>query len=286
MWVGRAGQIARMAAIRGYSVCPFVGGAIPGVAVALPRGMALGLSAYLDECAFRGEDRDTVAMYRFFRDSGMKPLVAVPNLVEHDRLPIDSLWTRTPTISMSIDVKAGLRRSACFLDKAPESRREHGTFPLPHALPLQAYESWHSITFARGDDSLGKLDHVRTIDWLTGLGRELPELIHRFDEALPVATAAGLTAVLARPLLFETWLTCFATGVVIGGDLGGVGGGLVTPADSPVVRAALSTLLPGAMRCLLPADMLIDLGRRSVDFAWRAIEDGSSLSGELLPALT
>ncbi len=103
----RNGAMVRIGALQGDRWVPAVGEYTPCAALVLPREIALGYARAADDQRADGWP-DDILMQRFLRTAGVRCLIAVPNLAEHEDGP-----------SIAGNAFRGPRRSACFLPVAP-----------------------------------------------------------------------------------------------------------------------------------------------------------------------
>jgi hypothetical protein len=242
-WGSRTASLARWAVFTGAAAVPVVNPYVPTQALALPRGLAVGLARFLTEETEHGE-ADDEAVLRFLRARGVRALVAVPNLVEHEDLP-----------SLTGNSGHGARHSVCF---APEGAvHDASVLDPPRLVPMVAWNVGRAVVVDLRDDV--PATRRATLGVLCAWGATEAGL----REALARAVGRRSYAV-APDLLFEAWITAVAMGALQERHWPGTVGPLRGRLDEPLVARALATLVPGALRVF--ADPAA-LERRSGDLA-------------------
>lgn len=217
-WGSRTAALVRWAVLAGASWVPMINPYVPTQALVLPSPLALDLAAFLrDETA--DDEPDDEAILRFLERRGTTMLVSAPNLVEHLDLP-----------SLTGNEGHGVRRATC-LPAGPAPALTATVLDLPARLPFLAWVDAKATTVDTADFS-----RRPTLETLPD-----PEAaLAPFDapEALRNDIGAGHLA--------ELWVAAVATGMLAPrGDL-----------DDPVVRNALRTMAPGALRTHVAFDVL------------------------------
>lgn len=208
-WGSRTAALVRLAALSGASWVPMINPYVPTQALVLPSRLAADLAAFL-----RGEtaddEPDDEAVLRFLERRGTRMLVSVPNLVEHLDLP-----------SLTGNTGHGVRRAACFLP---------GPVPGPTVLDppgLMPFCAWVDGTATTVDTTT--FARRTTLDVLASQG---------YDPAAVVAACPPAPAGIDADHVTHLWVTAVATGLLVpDADL-----------DTPLARAALRTMAPGALR--------------------------------------
>lgn len=259
-WGARAGDLVRLALLRGQMFAAVADPYIPTQALVLP-------AAHAAEFAEKGRaetEPDDVALYRYLRSSGTPGVVVAPNLVQHEDRP-----------SLTGNTFQGPRLSACFVPDAPAGlfeALEPGVAGsdldfVPHVSWMRLLGEW----FYCGPDEEAVWTGWPLADRFPP-GVEMPMLRASYAEHLDRCDRReALRGVLSDTVLFEVWLTCFALGLVGG----------VSPADvearaaDPLWSAALATVFPGAFRRYLPAPVLERLGPFAAELFGLAVHAGA-----------
>ncbi|MFE6385242.1 hypothetical protein [Nocardiopsis dassonvillei] len=100
-WSSKSGQAVRIAALGGFQWAPMLDRNVWAVSVLMPSDWVEEFLAYL---TIHPDDRDSAALREFLRRRGSEGVSVVPNLVDHDRPYIRSMWAR--------NVDQGPRRAA------------------------------------------------------------------------------------------------------------------------------------------------------------------------------
>ncbi|MET9712266.1 hypothetical protein [Nocardiopsis alba] len=256
-WGSRTAVLARWAVYTGAGAVPVVNPYVPTVALALPAERARALGRFLataDEA-----EADDRAVLRFVRRSGLTPLVAVPNPVEHDDRP-----------SLVGNSDHGIRRSACFAP-SPAADLSPGVLEPPRLLPF--------LRWNIGTPVLIDLDHD-----VPEAHRPLAEVLDAWGlpkddlaEALRKGIGSGaLSEIVPEPYLTALWHTVVAEGVVLRSRWPEVVESLRSRADGPTVRAALASTAPGALRCLVDVEALARREEEVVDLVLAGLEYGAA----------
>jgi hypothetical protein len=219
-WGSRTAALVRLAALAGASWVPMINPYVPTQALVLPSRLAGDLAVFLRDAD--DAEPDDEAILRFLQQRGTRMLVAVPNAVEHLDLP-----------SLTGNTEHGVRRAACVLDE-PAAPPKPAVLDPPALMPFLAWVDGTATTvdttsFARRP----------TLDVLAERGHDPDRLIAAGEAALAgCADPHGLRTDIGGKYLTELWVTAVATGVV----------GPASDPDLPIVRAALRTMAPGALR--------------------------------------
>ena len=249
-WGSRTAYLARWAVLTGAGTVPVINPYMPTLALVLPRETAIDMAHFMDTAPGRSDDR---AALRFLRRRGVPTLAAVPDLVEHEELP-----------SLKGNDDHGIRRAVCF---APEGARFDGPdLPLPSLLPFLRWSTGESVVIDTGNDFPEA--HRPTLRVLTEWGAR-PEGLRR-------ACAAHLGEDTGP--LFELWITAVALGAVQERHWPGTVGRWRARLGEPLVRRALGTFAPGALRVLLDPDALSERSAKLVPALITAMEHGSELA--------
>jgi lipooligosaccharide transport system ATP-binding protein len=245
-WGSRTSHAVRLGAIEGASWVPAIDPYAPSAAVLLPADVARDLSGYATEADEAGQPDDMVVL-RYLDEYRLDNLVSVPNLAEH--APSDSL--------MGNDVVMGPRHSVLYARDVPGPVALDGPVSaatlVPHLLMFEGLSICHLRDPADGR----RWDQVPTHEYLAGLGITFRQLLDRYGATVDEVDAHGaLRSLVAEPVLFQVWLTAFAYGVAAGGLPGGGAGGLEERLEVPLVRQALRTFGPGALKRFVPRSLL------------------------------
>ncbi|MEV4511691.1 hypothetical protein AB0K00_22290 [Dactylosporangium sp. NPDC049525] len=242
-WGSKTAQAVRMAALCGDAWAEIVDHLHTSQAVLLPAALVRQLQAHMATPGVADDDAvaDADLLFGFLRERGTTPLVSVPNLVEHIELP--SL--------LGNDILRGPRHSPCFDPSLPTHDWGSGVWRPAAVLPQFSTRDARSYCHLR--ETGGGWTSPQTVDWLRERGLALPELVERFRSRLgALPAAARIRAVIAETMLFELWVTAYAAGVVLrehyGLDPDTAGGRL----RAPVADRAWASLVPGALRKILP----------------------------------
>lgn len=100
-WSSKSGQAVRTAALGGFQWAPMLDRNVWAVSVLMPSDWVGEFLAYLPT---HPDDRDSAALREFLRRRGSEGVSVVPNLVDHDRPYVRSMWAR--------NVDQGPRRAA------------------------------------------------------------------------------------------------------------------------------------------------------------------------------
>ena len=213
-WGSRTAALVRLAAMAGASWVPMINPYVPTQALVLPAPLAADLAAFLRE-ETADDEPDDEAILRFLERRGTRMLVSVPNVVEHLDLP-----------SLTGNEGHGVRRAACLLD-GPEL----GSSVLDPP-PLLPFLAWVDATATTVDTT--SFARRPTLDVLTARGLDGDRIVAACEPLL----SDVLRADIGPGYLTELWVTAVATGVL----------GPASDLDTPIVRAALRTMAPGALR--------------------------------------
>ncbi|GAA1464229.1 hypothetical protein NE857_12090 [Nocardiopsis exhalans] len=261
-WGCRTATRVRIAALAGEATAPVVDPYVPSLALVLPTPVALAFAEHA-----RGLDPatpDDVALRGFLNDRGVRQLVSVPNLVEHD--------TNGTTPSLTGNAFQGVRRSVCF---GPPPRAEENV--SSGSAPRLAHIGWMRATAEVFDDS----PQAPPAFVGTPVAQALPEqvepalLAERFEETITrVAREHGpeLTRLLHRTVLFELWTVWYANGLGSGLRAEHLERGRL----DPVAEAALGTVLPGVFRRYVPVETLETVRDHTVTFVLDAMRYGAA----------
>ncbi|MFD6952982.1 hypothetical protein A6A08_22735 [Nocardiopsis sp. TSRI0078] len=249
-WGSRTAYLARWAVLAGSGAVPVINPYMPTPALLLPRDLAVDMGRFMKDAGGRSDDR---AALRFLRERGVPALTAVPNLVEHEDLP-----------SLKGNDGHGIRRSVCF---AAEGARFDGTvLDVPPLLPFLRWNTCEAVVIDTAHDVPGA--HRPTLEVLGEWGAGPGELRRACADRL--GTGSGP--------LFALWLTAVALGAVQERHWPGTVARLRERSDQPLVRRALASLAPGALRVFLDPDRLAERSAHLVPALITAMEHGSGLT--------
>jgi hypothetical protein len=264
-WTSPTGQAVRLAAYLGLAWAPVLGSALSATGVAMPEALAV---EYADHLAGSTEERDSLSLYDFLTARGTVPVVAVPNLVEHDRPYLPSIWPEK--------MVHGPRRSACFV----EAEFVEAEFVGPGVE--ESGEGWRGLDRVRAVPYLSP-DTLRSRTWLDGgaeavpswryakrLGVGTPHLLALFDSGGTSARRLPLSGQVAAAFQYEAWLTGFLTGRALAG-LGALGPPRL---DSVAARAASRTSVTGCLARILSEAAVARLRDAAGELTVHAIGQG------------
>lgn len=240
MWDSRNGAVVRLGALTGAGWVGAVNEYTPTAALVLPRAVAAGFADDLRRHPSNWPD--DILMRRYLRREGVRCLIAVPTLAQHEDVP-----------SIAGNAFRGLRRSSCYLPVVrPGPRRVDPD--VPGVVPF--FKNGVAQCVVRsGDRESDRWLHLRTDDYLVGLG--VPE--HRLR---PGAELDDVDPAVAR----GTWLTAFALGMLTAGTCGDT--------DPDVVREALRTIAPGGTSQDPGGELSVDACDRLAVLAELAVHAG------------
>ncbi|WP_051798062.1 hypothetical protein [Catenuloplanes japonicus] len=185
IWDSRNGAAVRAGALRGDTWVRAVGEYTPCAALVLPREVALGFADHVRRDGDGGWP-DDILMQRYLRVSGVRCLIAAPNLAEHLDGP-----------SIAGNAWRGPRRSACFLPAAPDTPPRIAD-RTPALVPF--FKNGVAQCVERAPD--GTWLHLETEDRLRLRGVPEESLSPPPVPGLDPATAGGV------------WLTGYALGLL------------------------------------------------------------------------
>lgn len=261
-WASKTAHAGRMAALQGFGLVEVVDRLHTAQGVLLPAALVHAFTEHLERCGALAADAvaDADVLFEFLRGRGRPVYLTVPNLVEHLELP--SL--------LGNDLLRGPRRSPCFRADLPPQQWTVQPAGHPAVVPQMATDG-RSYCHLRTPDGWTTQDSV---EWLRLRGHSTVALIARFRAqfaALPDGDAA--LASMAEALVFQVWVTAFASGQVLR-DAGGDAAAFEARLADPMVELAWSTLVPGALRRTLPSEAARSLGRTLGPLLHRALIDG------------
>ncbi|WP_139190954.1 hypothetical protein [Actinokineospora iranica] len=213
MWDSRNAAAVRLGALSGAGWVSAVNEYTPTGALVLPRAVAAGFAD--DVRRHPSNWPDDILMHRYLRREGVRCLVAVPTLAEHQDAP-----------SIVGNAFRGLRKSPCFLPVVrPGPQRID--FGVPSVVPF--FKNGVAQCVVRSNDMRSdRWLHLEISDYLGGLGVPERHLRPRAPAELDNVDPAVVRG---------TWLTAFALGMLTEGACGDT--------DPDVVREALRTIGPG-----------------------------------------
>lgn len=235
-WASVTAQAVRFAAAGNYAFSPHVDAFPPCQAVVMPSGLAREFAAFLDSYVTDPlpDGGDARALQLFLSGRGVRGVVAVPNLVEHDSEP--SL--------IGNDILVGARKSALFADDADQNAVD-GVLPTPRVLPqFSSHEGRTLVWFNRGEGWTSQPAQR----WLSET-RLLPDGGLSLYNAQFRRRVLDVTGQIAESLLFEAWLASWLTGALLH----------QTPAADPgrgPFVASLKTMVEGGMRRAIPINVV------------------------------
>lgn len=221
-WGSLTGAAARLVAIRGGRWAPVIDEYMPNQGLVLPAAVGRRLADFLAHEADPEVQTDLLIL-PFLRRIGVRALVPVPNLVEHDALP-----------SLAGNGPQGLRRSCCFGAGLDAGLGAVGQDDWPAYVPYLSTRRAVAGVISTATDR--PVCRALVVDVLTRLGSSAGELAR----AYPLAGAGDPAAA-----TYQVWLVSAAIGAVLGGPGGGRRTDLGRRLDAPVAVSALRTLVPG-----------------------------------------
>ncbi|MBV9447194.1 MAG: hypothetical protein JO345_15035 [Streptosporangiaceae bacterium] len=248
-WGSRTGQAVRLAAYQGLSWAPALGPAMSATGVALPEELAARYAAALGQVGTEG--RDSVFMYDFLMAARAKPIIAVPNLVEHD-------WPYTPSLWPEKFVH-GPRRSACFLAAGGRQATGDGLERV-EVVPRLSPDVLRSRTGVY-DGVTGLFTDIPSWRYAQRLGFGTPDLMRLFADERAGAARRALSGYLDVAFQYEIWLTGFLSGRVLAGlTMTGI-----PDLASPAARAASRTCVTGCLSRVMPTAVMDAVAAAAVD---------------------
>ena len=277
-WGAWSASAARIAALAGAGWVDVVDEYIPSQGIVMPADLARVADTHL-RASLERQEPDDWALMGFLHSQGITPIVAVPNIVEHDSGP-----------SLTGNDHHGLRRSVCWMPGAATAETLSREISDIDLLPSMSY------SYRPGKDAAStmrivpespSLDPDAPVDtgahfWIrdgepgrwrkvpvrpvfADLGVSVNDLAEMTDEALArFPGRAEASELLGDYLLTEFWIAAFSLGmraaqIVAENDLG-------TRLDhtTPIADQALSTMAVGAFRNVLP--------QSKYDFATRLLK--------------
>lgn len=267
-WNSRNGAAVRQGALAGARWVTATNEYTPLNALILPKDVARGFVDYATRRA--GSWPDDVLLQRYLRDEGVRTLISVPNLAEHDELP-----------SLIANDNQGARRSACFFERDPglhEAQDSASTVLEPSAIPFFLHFSQGAALCAI------RVNGARRSRWIHV---PVEEYLHRFGASVDTLREhADLRADGIDPhIAWQVWLTGYAMGVCARAD------GAPDPAELPpwarrVLDRALETLVPGGFP-LRPSGWSLDRLHAALDpLVSNGLEHGSLTAPRSRPPRT
>ncbi|MDT0405287.1 hypothetical protein [Streptomyces edwardsiae] len=241
-WGSRTANAVRAAALLGHAWAPVVDDYLPSVALVLPVRLALGFEEYAAAKA-TPEATDDVTLLDYVR--GVDKLVPVAGPVDHANPP-----------SLVGNEVMGPRSAACLSAAADPGG---SVLPAMSAVPYFCWWEQLAVVYVHDPAAPGGWRRVPAGEVLAqrGIGRE--QVVGALRQALEILPyRAFVHDRVSDVLLAEVWTTAYTLGVVTR-DLGAPDGGFPDP-TRPAARTALATLVPGALRRVVPVRWLAAVG--------------------------
>lgn len=253
-WSSRNGAVLRLAALCGARWAEPVAEYTANVALVLPAPVAAGFGDYAR--AHGGTWPDDVILARYLAASGVRTLLAVPNLVQHGAHP-----------SISGNDKHGLRQSACHGSGAPGA--------APALINNQLFISGAVPFFKFG---VAQCSTRTASGWLTVSAERAARAI-----GVDPAVCPDLPTIshVSRRKVEALWRTGYALGVLAARH-----GLLPNWADDPLVARAIATLGPGGLCMELTAGQLHEIAAPLDALAWSAVTEGTRQAEFTYPGRT
>lgn len=273
-----ASAAARLAALLGLSWFLSEEFYLAAPAVAMPADVARGAAAHLHGVIARRNAhsnpdssmfRDALQLRYFLDEQGMEARSAVVSLVEHDALGV---------VSLMGGEEKGLRRAACFReDIIGDVVFDGRSLGRLAARPFVSYEDLRAYVEVPTEGTGWR--RQKTSDWLAAYGVEPTVLRSGLDTAMARNGFGGLDrleGMLRRQIIQEFWNTGFSLGLVAAQH-----GRDETDPISPVARAALRTIVPGALNRVFPDEVLQELLSGSEALTVAAVQAGQAAGPQL-----
>ncbi|MFJ3881025.1 hypothetical protein ACIPW5_26725 [Streptomyces sp. NPDC090077] len=264
-WGSRTSYALRIAAMSGHHLAPVVDDYVPCVGLVLPAGVARGFADHARAEAADG-DPDDLALLHYLAARGVRTLVPVANLVDHDN-------GAPSLVGNSVH---GPRSAACLvppdlaaLPAEPTVLTGLGTVPY--------YDFWGQYSDACIPDDSTVDGRVRSSArvFLRGHGVTQDELSAGLAAALErCPERAFLTERVSEIVLTEVWIVSFLLGFTAAGLEGR--GGASLDLTGPLPAAALATLGPGAVRRVVPRWLLPAVGALLTPLVLEAVRAGAA----------
>lgn len=256
-WGSRTATLVRWAALTGASWVPMVNPYVPTQALALPADVAREFAAFLRTQPDTGAADDELAL-EFLQRAGVRCLVTVPNLVEHD-----------DRSSLTGNHDHGIRLAACPLaaDSTPQAPRADTTdavdavcftdevLDVPAMLPFLAWTDGTATTIDTTDGSYStRLPTGQVLAEWGWDGSATADAHRAVLDGLPGGDE--LRAGVGDRHLHALWETAVAMGVVLRTAWPATAARLAARLESPLARRAFRTMAPGALRTFRDVDLL------------------------------
>ncbi|MDI5936645.1 MULTISPECIES: hypothetical protein [unclassified Micromonospora] len=265
-WGAWSASAARIAALAGAGWVDVVDEYIPSQGIVMPADLARSADTHLRESLTRQEPDDW-ALMGFLQSQGVTPILAVPNVVEHDSGP-----------SLTGNDHHGLRRSVCWMPGAATAQTLSRGLSDLDLMPSMSYSyrpgqdaesAMRVVPEAPSLDPDAPVDtgaHFWVRDGKPGRWRKVParpvfadlgvsaaDLAAMTDEALArFPGRAEATRLLGDYLLTEFWIAAFSLGMRAAQITTGTDAASRLDYTTPVADQALSTMAMGAFRNVLP----------------------------------
>ncbi|MFJ2648061.1 hypothetical protein ACIO1C_15155 [Streptomyces sp. NPDC087420] len=273
-WGSRTSYALRIAAMHGCDLTPVVDDYIPCVALVLPRELAEGFEEYVLAKAAEGEP-DDVALLNYLTDRGIRTLMPVANLVDHDN-----------AVSLVGNNVHGARTAACLM---PANPVDPGSAPTTHSVltglgTVPYYDFWGQYSDACVPDPSTVDGRMRSSAraFLLKQGVTQDELVTELRDSLARRPEREfLTDRVSEVVLTEVWIVSYLLGF-LAAELEGQRGASLD-LTGPVATAALATLGPGAIRRVVPSRWLPAVGAVLTPLLLDAVRAGMARA-PLVPA--
>ena len=252
-WGSRSGQSLRLGALLGYSWVHNEDPYVATQAVILPAHLARGFVEASRR--YPADMPDNWALEQFLSSRSIAPLVASPNLVDHD----------ADGSMLGNDVFLGPRRSVTpwSEEEAATSGAYGGDVFTPLCIPLlDGAGAFASAYFPQANAGANRAMAALSFLVEAGLSRATIGDLFASDLARTPAAAPAESG-LGYPVLAQSWLVAFLLGVVTSYHQGGTDSERLEVAlRAPMAGRAIDSLAPGLLARLVPLDRLGPLSAR------------------------
>lgn len=263
-WGSRTAVLARMAVFSGISAVPVINPYMPSLALAMPSALTAEIAERMGDGSDGGAgdgEPDDRAVLHLLRERGVRTLTMVPNLAEHGDLP-----------SLTGNTGQGVRRSVCFTADS-DVPFDASVLDLPRLLPFYAWNTGNAVVIDTSDDVPSSHRPTERVLAGWGLGEDSAR------RALETTSGSAALADSVDPdLILGVWNTAVALGAVQEHVHPGSVGSLRERVGVPLVRRALYTHVPGALRAFVDAPSLEPLEEELVELTLTALELGAGLN--------